>query len=225
MRRYRILYVKEIKRLSIPFLLILMIYGWFILSLHFTDFTSVQYAMGGALNYYVMSKFVRIWSLLLIPGMFAYSLYEEYVMKTTFQMFSLPAPRYIKILYKYLAVLSMGIVVTAVITLYNYLFELKLQQLPNIEHSVTNPVHVALFGFSLILYLLGTVCTGAGILFSIKRYHIAVGIFLFILFFPFTGLSSWVVYDFKILKSLYLVIRGLPLLIIGLYLFEKYADL
>jgi len=44
-------------------------------------------------------------------------------------MFSLPVPRYLVMLYKYLAVLTIGFVITVLITTYNYFCELKIQTL------------------------------------------------------------------------------------------------
>ena len=92
-------------------------------------------------------------------------------------------------LYKYLVVLTMGFVITVLITIYNYLLELKIQTLFPEKFQMTNQYYYALNWFSSIIWLLSIACVIGGVLYDIKRYHVFIGFFLFAILFKFSGKS------------------------------------
>ncbi len=251
MRMYLMLYFKEMKTSLIPFLILVMTYIVFILYLLYSGaFFETIY---GYLYYHRFIQKFLFMSLFIVPGIFMYSLFDEWNTRTSHQMLSLPVSKYIVILYKYLAVLSMGLVVSMLITAYNYIFELKILIYIPVKFHVSNQFIFAWAGFSLVFLLLGMACATAGILTSIKKYHVISGMLLFSLFFIFSG---WFIKHIKIqidsylfdlvdgntwsyvpgqdsfenvyvglMNGFYSVLIGLIFLIFGLFVFHKYSEL
>jgi len=249
---YLMLYVKELKASIIPFLILVMTYIAFILYLLFSG-AFFETISDGYLYYYRFIQKFLFMSLLIVPGIFMYSMYDEWITRTSHQMLSLPVPGYIVMLYKYLAVLSMGFIVTISITVYNYIFELKILSFNPGTFDVSNQFIFAWTGFSFVFFLLGMASAIVGILTSIKRYHVLSGILLLSLFFTLSGLFIKLVkipidsYLFDLvdgntwsyvpgqdsfenvyiglMNGFYSIFLGLIFLIFGLFVFHNYNDI
>ena len=180
-------------------------------------------------------------------------MYDEWNTRTSHQMLSLPVPGYNVMLYKYLVVLSMGIIVTMLITVYNYIFELKILLFDPGIFDASNQFIFAWTGFSLIFFLLGMASAIVGILTSMKRYHVVTGILLFTIFFTLSrqfiklikipieqhlfgivdgttwryipGQNSFENVYIGLMNGCYSVFLGVLFLIIGLVVFQKCSDI
>jgi len=194
MKRCTKLYLKELKRFALPFVFIVLIFGSFILYIRFSDVAldsnAFKYGAGSIQDYLKVSQSVMYGIIYVLLSLFMYfSLYEEWSTKTSHQMFSLPVPRYCVMLHKYLAVLTMGLVITVLITIYNYFCELKILTLFPEKFQMTNQLYHALNWFSSIIWLMGMACVIGGVLYGIKRYHVLIGFLLFAVLFKLSGVS------------------------------------
>jgi len=252
MKRYLMLYFKEMKASLIPFLILVMTYIVFILNLLYSG-AFFETISDGYLYYHRFIQKFLFMSLFIVPGIFMYSLFDEWNTRTSHQMLSLPVPGYIVMLYKYLAVLSMGFIVTMLITVYNYIFELKILSFDPGTFDVSNQFIFAWTGFSFVFFLLGMASAIVCILTSIKRYHVISGILLFSLFFTLSGLfiklikipiesylfdlvdgNTWSYVPGQdslenvyigLMNGFYSIFLGLIFLIFGLVVFQKYSDM
>ena len=175
----------------------------------------------------------------LLPFLLASSFVSEWRANTNQLLLSLPVRTSLVGLAKYLAVLSMGIVLYAVAAgaVYGVLMrspDATMQQIPNLfgwtkANAFTTSV---LIYFSYLFLLLGIVCGMEGIKFAVKRFRglVAAGFFVggLYLYSQIVGVffqilaPEWAGGMIVVSSSIF---SGFLYLGLGLFLFERYVEL
>lgn len=179
--KYWSLYIKELKALKAPFIVLAITYVFFILYYLFVD---VSHAPRNLFFYRDTLQLLILLNMLIFPGMFIYLFYDEQMNYTSHQLLSLPIPRYAVMLVKLLALLSISVAAALMISLCHYIVELKILVIADPRsHSLDHPIRniLALVAISYAMLCIANATTG--ILSAMKRYRIICGIFLFALFF------------------------------------------
>ncbi len=181
-----------------------------------------------------------IWAtMFILPFALAHSYTTEWKTSTSHLLLSLPIRPSLAGLAKYLAVLSMGIVLFAASATAIYMVTLRTpdeitSQLPNVFGVTQSDVFAYVMAgyFSILFLLLGLVSGMEGIRFSVSRFRGPVSVASFILglylfsklMMPFLNAVGNVL-DVGLAIAVYSMIAGLVYLVLGLYLFEKYAEI
>ena len=181
-----------------------------------------------------------IWAaIFILPFVLAHSYTTEWKTSTSHLLLSLPIRPSDPVLSKYLVVLSIGIVLFGVSTCAIYLVTIRApdeitSQLPSLFGiSRTDVFEYAIAGyFSFLFLLLGLVSCIEGVKFSVRRFRglLSIASFVMGLYFysyfmtPFLGLFRDVL-DGGLAIAGYSIIAGLFYLVLGLFLFERFAEI
>lgn len=239
--KYWLLYKKELKALSAPFFILTATYVFFILYFLFSD--EPFNVMENAYNYRDGLLIFIFISLFIFPGILLYSYYDERANNTAHQMLTFPVPRYTVMLYKFMALLSISVVAVILLSIYYHLFELKMLANTNIYYETgIPPVTFALRLFVTSFFMLSLASATVGILSTVKRYHVFIGIVVFgilyalyrimmlflihLIFGP--GVSdmngSYLENMSLLLYYVFPLLFGSVYLLFGLYVFHRYND-
>ncbi|MFC1538318.1 hypothetical protein ACFL6H_02755 [Candidatus Latescibacterota bacterium] len=240
-KKYWLLYVKELKALSAPFLMLVATYLSFVFYLLFTDMSYMFKAYAFNFRESLMA-FMNI-SLLIFPGILFYTFYDEREQHTSHQMQSLPVPRYMILLQKFLALMSISAVIAVLLTLCYYIIDLRIL-VYTVPDNVfrRNPVLSTFRFLSLSYVMLGIGVLTTAVLSVIKRYHVLTGIvgftLLFALYVYITRLFNTAVLNNNlavtmlpdnstayVMNIIFPVLPGTLCVLLGLYLFHRFSDI
>ena len=181
-----------------------------------------------------------VWAVMFImPFMLASSFSSEWKSNTSHLVLSLPVRNSVVGLCKYLAVLSMGAILFAVVAVAVHLAlsrapDPSTQQIPNIFGFTSSDVFGYAVGvyFSYLFLLLGIVGGMEGVKFTVRRFRglTAFGFFIASLYvykrfmgYFFDALRGYM--GDGVILTVYSILAGLVFLAVGLFLFEKYAEI
>ena len=181
-----------------------------------------------------------IWStVFILPFVLAHSYTTEWKTSTSHLLLSLPIRPSIAGLSKYLAVLSMGVVLFGISAAAIHLVTSRApdgftSQLPNIFGITgTDVFEYAMVGyFSFLFLLLGLVSGMEGVKFSVARFRglislasFVLGLYLYSIFVTSFLAAFQGVMDVGLAIAVYSILAGLVYLVMGLFLFERYAEI
>ena len=177
------LYLKELKTIVIPSLLLAVTYGFMTVYFSLIDISehrsTFQFASGIERNVNEFPALMLYSALIVLPIILSYSLYIEWSVKTSHQLMTLPVPRYKALLGKHLAVATVGAMLIAVITVFQRIWEVKLLAEFPIRYYIADPFLFAVSGVFLMAWLLGMVALIYGLMLYLRRLELWIGIVLF----------------------------------------------
>ena len=250
MSTFLALYRKELKFLTKPFVVLVIIHIAGIVCLLLTDIP--EYGDSWSFNAYVDTvklhfaflDFFMYGSVFLIPFLLGYSYYEEWSDRTSLQLLSLPASRSAVAWSKYYAVMTLGLFVPIGILIYHYLYDIKISpHIGQYPQPFSSHVIFAFFTLCVITWIAGVLSVSAGVMTSVRTYRLAISITVFmvlsavswgmlhvisssILSHSQTGLSDAGVYSGSgvVIRGIILVIESIFILFAGHNLFERYVE-
>ena len=239
-----ILYLKELKALRAPLFILSATYLCFFLFFLFVDVTQNPRNL---YNYRDILHVLVMLNMLMFPGLFIYSFYDEKMNHTSHQLLSFPVPRYAVMLNKLLAMLSISFVAALLLALCNYIIELRVTVIADPKNFRFSDSAMITFRNITVSYaMLCIAAATTGLLSVMKRYRVMGGIFLFGGFYVIYHRISWffirtfsgMVFHSDMEKNAQLfdtmhfvvnvfppLISGTIFLILGLYVFHKYGDI
>ena len=252
MKRFWVLYKKELKTLIKPFFVLFMIHVAGIVYLLVTDipdynielslFTSyVEYIQ----EHYAFLNIFMYGTVCLIPFLLAYSYFEDWSDKTSLQLLSLPTKRNTVAWSKYCAAMTVGLFVPIGILIYHYLYDIKIN--PHIgqpPQPFLYHVFFAFFTLCIISWIVSVVSVSAGVMTSVQKYHLVFGITAFVvlsavswgilhvitspsLSFSQTAHSDTGVFYSGytgVIRGIILILESIFIMLIGQFIFEKYVE-
>ena len=223
MRKYLTLYLKEFKKLKFIFLIFFMIHVFIDLLFIFLDIKPYGKTCSSFGNIIFFTVFAH-------PFILAYVYRIEWNTNSNYQLLSFPIRRFSFILSKYLAVLTMCIFFSLGTVVWTYFFSIneRAYDLRIPEPTLYDFVGMPLIYFILIFVLLSEVSLIESVHYAVKRNWILFGFFVFILC---TFSYLWIGVELTdylhligIKGTLYSIASGVLFLLIGLSIFEKYAE-
>ncbi|MFC1552089.1 ABC transporter permease [Candidatus Latescibacterota bacterium] len=240
----RILYVKELKALRAPLFILSAAYFCYFLFFLLID---VTLAPRNLFYYREILQVLVMLNMLIIPGLFIYSFYDEKNKHTSHQLLSFPVPRCAVMLNKFFAMMSVAFVAALVLGLCNYIIELRVTVTANPKNHWFNDTGMISFRFITVSYsMLCIAAATTGILSVMKRYRVMTGVFSFAGFFMLSlrmnkfmrtiytesVFSDTVAKNAQVFENLLFVVNvylplisGTIFLLAGLYVFHKYGDI
>lgn len=248
MTRWWALYVKEWKeaRHVFAFLMIAIAllegYGWFYFTPNFAQvgpLSFIPFVLGGA------ACFVAP------PFLLARAFSSEWKSDTHYQWFSLPVPKFVPALAKYLVAVSNGLLMFLLAAGFTLITGIEQNSDPNMPRVAYDDIVVlVVLGFlAYLILILGFVTAMEGVKFTVKRFQrlTAVGFWILAMYFYFdfygyavhvldflgtfevdsvmNGQSMMVVHEFAWANFVYPACVGFLLLGLGLALFEKHVEI
>ena len=221
MRRYWILYWNELKLNSpLIFLQLFLLFMFF----YFHGYKNIFVVPSMV---YVTPFIIIITAFIVLPFMLTNSMNSEKRTKENHLLFSLPINRFTIMLTKYLALLSLVVILFGIVICTDHILPYNI--IPNVSSVIQCYSYICsevrstksmnpFFPFILFQTLLGIICVTEGFITSIKRYKRFFGIICFIICFLF---SLWFITVF----SMKTILFATALYIIGLFLFHKFSDI
>jgi|GEM_PF-5151690 hypothetical protein len=243
LKKYLPLYLKELKALRGPFIILSGTYLFFVMFFLVIDVSQTP----KNLYYYrnILQVMVML-NMLIFPGLLIYSFYEEKMNNTSHQLLSFPVPRYAFMINKLLAMFSVAAAVALVLGLCNYIIELRVTVIADPKNYHFDDTKMIAFRFISVSY--AKLCIAAatvGILSAMKRYRVISMVLIFggfIVLYEFIYRIIIRIYTHSVLTdefarsaqafdnltfvvNVYLpLIAGSLFLPVGLYVFHKYGD-
>ena len=226
MIKFIVLYKKDIKRIYPVMFFLILLYGGYYL-IHLTGIAQSP-TKNIFFLFYILTVTGFTW---LAPFLIAFTLYEEWKDKTLYQLFSLPAKRYVLMLSKCLTAFTVGI-----ITSFGTIFSGYLMARGMSQRNINPEFFYAMIRAPIsVLWLLGIVCITGSILFSIRKYRLLTALIMLpSLLFITIKIDSYIspfFYHRDLISSRWLnnpnqvwLFIGIIFLISGSVIFERYSE-